>query len=369
MADFQVATGSAHNVLNWERSLNREVLKRQQFAKWFGSGPNSAIRITGDALRGTKPGAAGDTVYTTLLMNLTGDGVAGDSNLQGQEESLVMHRQTVIINQLRNGVVSDGRVTNQRTFINFQKEARTVLQKWGADAMDFWSANQLAGISSGLPSNNKAGMQTPTAPTTESGNERIIYGPSTFTSEASLSASHTADKFFRVTMLDTASALAQTASPAIEPIETPNGPKFIAVLHPFQIMDLRTYAATGVVSWYDYNKAIIQGGKGKDLIGNPMAGALGEYNNVLIFSDHRIPLAPDRTRVRRGVFFGAQAASLAFGADSAGASNLRFRYDEQEEDYKNRLGIDIRLMGGLKKNVYNSRDHAVIAMASYAAKS
>ena len=346
-------------------------MKRQQFAKWFGSGPDSAIRITGDALRGTKPGAAGDTVYTTLLMNLTGDGVAGDTNLQGQEEPLVMHRQTVTINQLRNGVVSDGRVTNQRTFINFQKEARTVLQKWGADVMDYWHTNQLAGISTGLVSNNKAGMQTPTAPSTTTDNTRIIYGPSTFTTEASLSVSHTADKFFRVTMLDSAAAAAAVATPAIEPIQTANGPKHVAICHPHQIMDLRTYAATGVVSWYDYNKAIIQGGsgRGKDLIGDPMAGALGEYNNTLIFSDHRIPLAPGRTRVRRAIFMGAQAASLAFGADSAGAENLRFRYDEQEEDYKNRLGIDVRLMGGLKKNVYNSIDHGVIVMSSYAAAS
>ena len=371
MANFQVATGSNHNVLNWERTLNREVLKMMQFTKWFGSGTDSAIKVIGDSLRGNKPNAAGDTVYTTLLVNLTGDGVAGDTQLQGNEEALTLHRQTVTINQLRQGVKSDGRMTNQRTYINFQKEARQVLQKWGSDTLDFWNANQLAGISTGLVSNNKAGMQTPTAPSSATGNTRIIYGPSTFTTEASLSVSHTADKFFRVTMLDTATAIAATATPAIEPVQTGNGPKYIAVLHPFQIMDLRTYAAAGVVSWYDYNKAIVQGGsgRGKDLIGNPARGALGEYNNVLIFSDHRIPLAPSTSRVRRGIFMGAQAGSVAFGADSAGAQNLRFRYDEQEEDYKNRIGIDVRLMGGLKKNVYNSIDHGVIVMSSYAAAS
>ena len=369
MANFQVTTGSNHNVLNWERSLNREVLKMMQFTKWFGSGPDASIRVTGDALRGSKPGGAGDTVYTTLLVNLTGDGVAGDGNLQGQEEPLTLHRQTVTINQLREGVISDGRVTNQRTYINFQQEARQVLQKWASDALDFWAANQLGGISTGLVSNNTAGMQTPTAPTSAVGNRRIIYGPGTFTTEASLSVSHTSDKFFRVTMLDTATAIAATSTPSVEPVQTSNGPKFIAVLHPFQIMDLRTYAAAGVVSWYDYNKAVVQGGtgRGKDLIGNPAFGALGEYNNVLIFQDSRVPLAPALTRVRRGIFMGAQSASIAFGADSAGAENLRFRYDEQEEDYKNRLGIDVRVMGGLKKNVYNSIDHGVIVMSSYAA--
>ncbi len=369
MANFQVATGSNHNVLNWERVLNREVLKMMQFTNWFGSGVDSAIKVIGDPLRGNKPGNAGDTVYTTLLVNLTGDGIAGDTQLQGSEESLTLHRQTVTINQLRQGVKSDGRMTNQRTFINFMQEARQVLQKWGSDALDFWGANQLGGISTGLVSNNKAGMQTPTAPSSATDNIRIIYGPATFTTEASLSVSHTADKFFRVTMLDTATAVAATAVPAIEPVQTANGPKYVAILHPFQIMDLRTYAAAGVVSWYDYNKAIVQGGtgRGQDLIGNPARGALGEYNNVLIFQDNRIPKTPGLARVRRGVFMGAQAATLAFGADSAGAENLRFRFDEQEEDYKNRIGISVRVMGGLKKNVYNSIDHGVIVMSSYAA--
>jgi len=372
MATTQFATGSAHNVLNWERSLNREVLKMMQFTKWFGSGADTAIKVVSDATRGLKPTAAGDTVYTTLLVNLTGDGIAGDTQQQGSEEALVMHRQTVTIDQLRNAVKSDGRMSDQRTFINFQKEARQVLQKWGADAMDSWGANQLGGVSTGLVSNNKAGMQTPTAPTTTSGNERIIYGPQAdgaakFTTEASLSVSHTADKYFRLIMLDEATALAATAVPAIEPVQTGDGPKYIAVLHPFQIMDLRTYAATGQVSWYDYNKTLIEGTRGKDLIGNPARGALGEYNNVLIFSDSRVPLAPSRTRVYRAIFMGAQAATLAFGADSAGAENLRFRVDEQEEDYKNRTGVSIRVMGGLKKNVYNSIDHGVIVMSSYGA--
>jgi hypothetical protein len=260
-------------------------------------------------------------------------------------------------------------MTDQRTFINFQQEARQVLQKWGAGVMDYWGANQLAGISTGLVSNNKAGMQTPTAPTSATGNRRIIYGPSTFTTEASLSVSHTADKFFRVTMLDQATAVAETSTPAIEPIQTAEGPRYVAILHPFQIQDLRTYAATGVVSWYDYARARIEGGSGRDMIGNPVRGALGQYNNVLIFSDSRIPLAPGRTRVRRGVFFGAQAGTLAFGADSAMAGNqrgLRFRFDMEEEDYKNRIGVAVRTMGGLKKNVYNSIDHATIVLSSYA---
>ena len=363
MADWAVANGSNHNVLNWERRVEHEALKMMKFTSFWGRSPGSAIRVVDDLKRGGDMSAAGDTVYTTLLVNLTGSGVAGDAQMQGSEEPLVMHRQTVVINQLRNAVKSAGRITNQRTFINFSEEARAVLQKWAADVMDKWSANQLAG-NTGETNTNFTGMQSATAPTSASGNMRILYGPTANndTTEASLSVSTQSN--FQLTMLDEAVAIAETSTPAMQPVQTDDGPKWIAVLHPYQIFSLKTDATDARVTWYDYNKSVIQGG-GKDIIGNPMKGALGEYNNVLIHSDSRIPLAPSTTTVRRGVFFGAQAGTAAFGRD--GGTETRFKYDEQEEDYKNRLGIGVRTIGGMKKNVYNSIDFATIVLSSRAA--
>jgi len=366
MAKWTVANGSNHNVLNWERRLNLEALKMTQFSKWFGTGMDSGIRIVSDLQRGQgNMGPAGDTVYTTLLMNLSGVGVAGDADMQGNEEDLVLHRQTVTINQLRQAVKSAGKITQQRAFLNFREEARGVLQKWGSDTMDKWAANQLAG-NTGASSNNIAGMQTPTAPTSASGNMRILYGPTANndTTEASLSATSTGA--FQLTMIDEAIAIAETSSPAIEPLSTSDGPKYVAILHPYQIYSLKTDATAARVTWYDYHKSVIEGG-GNDMIGNPRRGALGEYANCLIFSDSRIPLAPSTTRVRRAVFMGAQAGTLAFGADSGDNTNLRFRFIMQEEDYKNRLGVGVQVIGGLKKNVYNSIDFSTIVMSSYAA--
>lgn len=364
MSNFTVETGSNHNVLNWEKKLNLEALKMMTFSKYFGSSENAGIKITSDSTRG-KEIADGDTVYTTLLVNLTGEGVSGDADMQGNEENMVLHRQTVIIDQLRNAVKSAGKITEQRTFINFREQARGVLQKWGADIIDKWAANQLSG-NTAISSNNLAGMQTPTAPSSATGNLRIIYGPLADTTEASLSAS--AGQSFRLKMIDDAIAHAEVSTPVLEPMDTPAGPKWILILHPFQIHSLKTHVSASDVTWYDYNKALIQGGKNvRDNIGNPLRGALGEYNNTLIFSNSRMPLAPSTTRVRRAVFFGAQAASLAFGAGSAGAANLRFRHIIQEEDYKNRIGVGVQLIGGLKKNVYNSIDLNVMVLSSHAA--
>ena len=359
MANTQFATSSNFNVLNWERRLERETLKRMQFSKWASRGASSLIRVVDDLARGNK--GTGDTVYTTLLMNLTGDGISGDNTLQGNEEALTLYRQTVVIDQLRHGVKSDGRITNQRVFFDFQDEATEVLSRWMSNRMDTLCANVLAGNTT--QTNTKyTGMQSASAPTSASGNMRIIYGPGSNTTEASLSAS--AGLAFQLTMLDDAVAIAETATPYIEPVDTEMGPRYIAVLHPFQIKSLVKDATAGRVTWYDYNKAILQGG-GKDGIKAAHYNALGDYNGVLIFSDHRMPLAGTTTRVRRAFFGGAQAATLAFGRE--GGSLTRFKFDYQEEDYKNRLGIGARVMGGVKKNVYNSIDFGGIVLSSFAA--
>ena len=114
MANTAFATGSNHNVLNWERKLNIEALKMAQFTRYMGEGPNVGIQVVSDHTRGHEI-EAGDTVYTTLLMNLTGSGQSGDNDLQGNEESLVLYRQTVTINQLRQAVKSAGQ--NETFFI------------------------------------------------------------------------------------------------------------------------------------------------------------------------------------------------------------------------------------------------------------
>lgn len=362
MANTTVETGSVHNVLNWERKVGREILKRAKFTAFWGKDTDAGIRVVDDLSRGGDVGrGAGDTVYTTFLMNLTGGGVAGDSALKGNEEALVTHRQTVIINQIRQAVKSDGAMSRQRTFLMFKEESRPVLQKWGADKIDLWAANQLAG-NTGETNVNNTGMQTPTAPTSATGNMRIIYGPSTSTTEASLSAS--AGLGFQITMLDKAVNYAEVATPAIGPMMTANGPKYVVVLHPDQAYALKTDATAARVTWYDTQKAIISGG-GKNIIsGNPHKGALGEYNDVIIHVDSRIPLAPGTTRVRRAVFFGAQAGTAAFGRD--GGNQNRWKQIEDMEDYGNQVGVGVKLIGGMKKNVYDSIDLGSIVLSTFA---
>lgn len=356
MASVKIGTSHNQNVLNWEKFLAREVLKQMQFSAWMGGSSDAGIRIIDDLKRG-----AGDTVYTSLIMNLDGSGVAGDENLQGQEEDLVTHRQTVTINQLRHAVKTSGAMSNQRAFWTFAEEARVVLQKYGSNIFDFWGANTLAGNTVETDT-NKTGMQSASAPTSATGNMRIIYGPASSTTEASLTA---IARGFQLGMIDEAIGIAKTSNPALEPLMTPQGRKWICVMHPWQELRLRTDATANRVTWYDYSRSLIEGG-GKDMIMNPARGAIGEYNGCLMFSNSRMPTPTAAlTKTRRAVFFGAQAASMAFGRE--GGDKNRWKMVNQLEDYGNRKGIGVATISGMKKNVYNSIDFGVIVLSSYAA--
>lgn len=48
-----------------------------------------------------------------LVLDMTGDGVVGDNELDGNEEALQNDSQTIRIDQLRNGVKSKGEIAEQ----------------------------------------------------------------------------------------------------------------------------------------------------------------------------------------------------------------------------------------------------------------
>ena len=74
----------------------------------------------------------------------------------------------------------------------------------------------------------------------------------------------------------------------------------------------------------------------------PSAGALGEYNGVVIHESEFIPRVGD---VTHNVFLGANGLTCAFGnawkksRRSAGGGGSYFSYHEETEDYDNEEGI------------------------------
>jgi N4-gp56 family major capsid protein len=288
-------------------------------------------------------------------MLLSGDGIQGDGTLEGNEEALTTYTDDVFIDQLRHAVRSGGKMSEQRIPFSVREEARMGLEDWWADRIDTWFMTQLSGTFHNQTGSSyqRTGLQAPLAPSTN----RIVF-PADTTTEASISESLSA--FMMTTaVIDDLVRVAKTVTPQIRPIRVGGDDYFVMFLHPYQVHDLRRDTAN--LGWGDIQKSAMSGG---DVANNPIfTGALGVYNGVILHESTRVPAGGSATgsgslsNVRRAIFCGAQALSMAYGR---GFGGNRMSWVEELFDYRNQLGVSAGLIGGMKKMQFNSEDFGVL---------
>jgi N4-gp56 family major capsid protein len=378
----------------WAKKLFVESLKATQMDKFIGTGSDSVIQVRDELSKG-----AGDTLHYGLRMQLSGAGIAGDSTLEGQEESLVTYRDTITVNQLRHAVKVVGNMSQQRISFDLRAEAQAGLVDWWSQRLDTAFINQLAGNTNPTNTNSiYSGMNSvliPTVTQASSGVSNYLASdyavlPDDLTAVGNCSSVDLAEvelaadgpfdaasqaKFaFNLRMLDKAVIKARTLPTPIRPIKLNGMDCYVAFLHPYQVYDLRRNTATG--QWMDIQKAALQGGQ---ITKNPLfTGAVGMYSGVVIHEDARVPygISTDingahnthlgSAGIARGIFCGAQSGCIAFGrAYGYSGSNIKFKWTEVLNDYENQLGVSSALVFGMKKTQFNSKDFGTIVMSSY----
>lgn len=374
---YSYGVNDALAVKVWAKKLFVESLKSTILDKFIGTDNNSAIQVKDDLSKGS-----GDKITYGLRMQLGGDGTIGDSTLEGNEEALTTFTDKIYIDQLRHAVKVVGNMSQQRVNFDIRAEAQSGLVDWWADRMDSSYINQLCsnGYAGGRTDLNVANaaitglnsidpIYTPTA--TLGANDTVVT-PSIETRgvlpvaigstagnwngtangvtswekwESALAASHgngvTANKdkgYFKLSMLDAAVVKARTMKTPIRPIKLNGMECYVAILHPYQVLDLRRNVSNG--QWMDIQKSAMMGGQ---ITNNPIfTGSVGMYNGVIIHEDARIPrigadsktslgaeialpAAPTAAEavagttlanygnITRGVFLGAQSGCIAFG--------------------------------------------------------
>jgi N4-gp56 family major capsid protein len=138
--------------------------------------------------------------------------------------------------------------------------------------------------------------------------------------------------------------------------------KYVMFIHPNQTRMLRTNNAANSVTWFDIQRARVEGGDKDNPIFN---GALGEYNGVILHESTRIPAptASGNNNFYRAVLCGAQSACFATGRRDKGT---QIKWVEELFDYENQLGVSASMIWGVKKAVYNSIDFSTIVVQTYA---
>lgn len=133
----------------WSRELWKQARNRSFINKFLGKGPDSLIQHITELKKSEK----GARAVITLLADLTGDGVAGDRTLEGNEEAMQTFDQVIRIDQLRHANRHEGRMADQKSIVEFRGNSRNVLSYWIADRVDQMAFLSLGGNSYALHNN------------------------------------------------------------------------------------------------------------------------------------------------------------------------------------------------------------------------
>ena len=316
---------------------------------------------------------AGDTVSFDIAVQLTGDGVYGDDTLEGNEESLDMYTDQIIINQIRHGVDGGGKMTQKRTVNNLRMIAKEKLAQWHGQKFDSVMATTLGGArgvnqSLYIPMGATAPIKG-ASPYVPYDAAHTAYGGSA-TSKSTLTASDklTLGVIDRVLTKIKATGGMADGKLRLTPLDKGGRESYIMTITAQQEQDLRNDAGTG--GWLDIQKAATTNAGYQS---NIFTGVLGEYRNVgfkqvpvgVEFNDYG---AGQNVVAHRAVLMGRQAAAVAFG--TSGSSNMRADWVEEEKDYGNRMGIAAGMVYGTKLPQFNGQvvnsyaiDTAVTALA------
>lgn len=341
MAVTDIGDNSPQNVQRWAKKLFRESIGKTFMRKFMHGGERAILCLVQDLEQG-----AGDTVKYDLLMQMEGAGVDGDTRMKGFEEALVYHQDEIKIDQKRNGHAFRT-MSQQRTVHNLRTDAKTNLADWFAVKYDRYMLSYLAGtagddpknVASELPFAGNA-LQPPDA--------AHVYAPG-----ATMSL-----KF-----IDYLVEKAKTIDPLIRPCMVDGEAKFVLLLHPYSVAELRTTAG-------DNEWALIQARAGARGGKNPIyTGALGEYAGVVLHESEYIPRTGGGTPLTHNLFLGAQAGTIAFGNSykrlgrtTMGKGSHFSWFEDNTEDYGNETGVAAGAIFGVKKARFNGADFGSIRL-------
>lgn len=284
-----------------------------------------------------------------LVHDMVGDGVVGDNELEGNEESLVNDDFELEIDQLRNGAKSKGRMAEQRVVVKFREHAKGKLSFWLADKMDELTFLVAGGRSFTLKTDGSArtASQLPqlkfAAQVAAPSSGRVIYAGGV-AGVASLTAT---DKMSWDLVTE---AVAQAKRAKLRPIRMAGKEYYILTVSTEQFRDLKLDP--------DYRAAVQNAGaRGMK---NPMfTGEAAVVDGVFVYEHNKVcntlGMASGSKWGAGGTIDGAQAQLI--GAQAIGFATIGSTFwDENpsDRDYGNKRGVMVGRMFGVVKPQLNS---------------
>lgn len=325
MSETTIATNNALTQKLYEERLFRDVVKESYFSRFMGRDANSMVHVKTD-LEAKK----GDQIFYGLRMRLAGAGVEGDAVLEGNEEDLTTHSDSVTLQHYRHAVKDNGALTRQRAVFDVDKESELALKDWGNEKIDLICFTAI--------------LDSPTKTFFKNGTTGAISADSAANAKLSLTE---ANSKLTPALMAALKAYAKTGGNRqiipIRPIKVDGVNYYVLLTHNDCLYDL-TNDATFQQAMREAKE------RGSE---NPLfRGSFAIWNNVVVHEHENCTIATDGGGAAvpwaKSVFMGAQALMFAFGQ--------RPKFIEKNFDYENKHGKAWSVMAKAKKPVFNSID-------------
>ena len=353
----------------WSKELFDDVQRDvQNIMRFMGDGANNIVKVSRELKK-----KKGDVETFGLVTRLSGDGVTGDSELEGQEEQQSSYSEQCAIDQIRHAVRTTGKLDAQKVTYDQIAEAREQLRIWMKEYLARQIFLKLGGVTNtglvdteGVTYSARAAWSNtpdfiPDADEAAGVGNRYLCANSSGTDVLAATDKLTLD------LITTVATKAKLANPKLQPIDSDGDSFYVLYVHPLQARDLRKSS-----DWKDAQElAQMRGDK------NPVfRGALGFWSNVLILENEYVPwldvsVAGNSFRgsgtgtdcavdAARALLCGRQAALLAEASNPTSIVAESF-------DYGNKDGVAAGFIGGVQKAMFNSKEFGVIALDTAAA--
>lgn len=290
-----------------------------------------------------------------LISRLTGGGVVGDNQMRGRERTMEASWQEINFDQIRNAIINKGKLSDQKSVVQFRRPARRSLAHWLADAWEDQAILTASGVgyefnTDGSPRVTPEGQD----PWTDLEYAADVRPPSAnrhfrWTPTGLVAGDTDAVAAADVVSYDMLpSVKAKAAMKRITPLNVGGKDYYVLLVHEETMAQL--YRDT------NFRQSLI----GADVRGSNakiFSGAVVTMNGLIIHPYARVYNTGGATNSNKWGSAGAidGSRSLLLGSQGLALADLGApEWEEENPDYKNRHGVQIAKMGGWLKTQFPS---------------
>lgn len=337
----------------WSRDVWSAARDKMFTKRFVGKGDGAMIQRVTELTKTEK----GEKVLMQLVADLVEDGVIGDNEREGNEESMQSYSQEINIDLISHQVKNKGKMAEQKTVIKFREQGRDKLAYWLANRIDQLVFLALSGVSfafrndgsvranSPFPSLSFAADVTPLTAKRHlmwNGTSLVPSDTTAITSTYTLSYAAIVD------------LISYAKDHYVKPLNEGGKEYYVLLVKPGTLAQLKKDP--------DYQRAVITGGERG--MKNPwFTGATVTIDGAVIH-EHRLVYST------KGAVSGQKwgtvgtvdgTRTLLCGAQALGMADLgNPDWDEEWFDYRTKQGISIdKMFGLLRPKFYSIYDKSV----------